>query len=149
MRYLNICFSVVIFLLIPFLGFSKTNLLNSKSVIEPKNKFSINFQENLGQISDQNNNPRPDILFYGTDGQLAFHLKKNGISYQQSKVESWKEEINPVTKKKSLEPKQTKVYRVDVNWIDCNTDVFTEKLNALPGYNNYYLEDNSKKSKNN
>ncbi|MDP3556730.1 MAG: T9SS type A sorting domain-containing protein [Bacteroidota bacterium] len=118
-------------------GYCFSNFSND-SRLKPTNQ--IVFQENLGQISDQSKNPRPDVLFYGTDGQLAFHLKKDGICYQQSRVDSWKEEINPVTNKKSKVPNQTTVYRVDVNWLNANKNVVAKKINPLNDYNNYYLE---------
>jgi hypothetical protein len=111
----------------------------SKKLAASKAKAQISFQENLGQISDQNTNPRPDILYYGTDGQLAFHLKTNGISYQQSRVDSWKDEVDPITNKKTKTPKQKTIYRVDVNWLNCNPNATTYKIKALPGYNTYYL----------
>ena len=106
-----------------------------------KNEYQkINFQENLGQISDQNNKPRQDVLFSGTDGQLAFHLRKNGVSYQQSKVDRWAEEIDPITNKKNKIAEQIIIYRLDVNWLNSNANVVTEKLDPLSGYSNYYYE---------
>ena len=51
----------------------------------------ISFTENKGQVCDQNYKPRPDVLFSGTDGQITFHLKNDGISYQLKRVDTWKE----------------------------------------------------------
>src|SRR4051812_76126 len=59
--------------------------------VAPASKTQITFKENLGQVSDQNYKPRPDILFLGTDGKMVYHLKKDGISYQLSRVDSWKD----------------------------------------------------------
>lgn len=101
-------------------------------------KHPIYFQENLGQVTDQNYKPRTDILFSGTDGQLAFHLKKNGISYQQSNVVEWQDDVDLKTGKKNKIPTKTDVYRIDVNWLNCNTIIETEKKDLLPGYCNYY-----------
>ena len=51
----------------------------------------FNFKENKGQICDQNYNPRPDVLFNGNANGLNFYLTQTGISYQLSRVQSWKE----------------------------------------------------------
>ena len=55
-------------------------------------KSTISFTENKGQISDQNYNPRPDVLFSGETNGLTFHIRKDGISYQTSRVDSWKQQ---------------------------------------------------------
>ncbi len=95
------------------------------------------FIENKGQVGDQFYNPRPDVLFYGNIGPLNFHLKNNGISYQQSRVDSWKEELNVADKKiKVLE--KTTIYRVDMDWINTDPKVQITKLNSLPGVSNFY-----------
>ena len=44
-------------------------------------KSSVSFTENKGQISDQNYNPRPDVLFSGAANGLQFHIRKDGISF--------------------------------------------------------------------
>ncbi|MFI5142027.1 MAG: hypothetical protein ACHQII_06690, partial [Bacteroidia bacterium] len=82
-------------------------------------KENFYFTENKGQISDQNYKARTDILFSATDGQLVFHLKNNGISYQQYRVDKWQEEPDyrfPFFKK--LKPRKVPVlqtiYRLDV-----------------------------------
>jgi len=96
------------------------------------------FSENLGQVGDQNNYPRQDVLFTASNSQLNFHLRKNGISYQQTKVDEWIEQYDLRTNLKTKFAKNTKVYRVDINWLNCNTNIEIQKLNALPGYCNYY-----------
>lgn len=115
--------------------------VSSKKTTKTANKQQVVFQENAGQVTDQYKNPRTDILFSGTDGKLVFHLKNNGISYQQSKVNSWKEETDPVSNKKSKIADQTIIYRVDVSWLNCNNLPTIQKLNALKEYNNYYSEE--------
>ena len=102
------------------------------------------FEENKGQMKDQYWKPRPDVLFYGNSEGMNFYLRNNGMSYQLSRVESWKEEedfiqknnINKDEKKKV--PNQIGTYRVDAEWQNYNTDFTIEKGNALSGYNNYY-----------
>ncbi len=99
------------------------------------------FTENKGQICDQYYKPRPDILYSGSANGLVYHLKKDGLHYQLSRVESWKEERSPIhhseTENKQV-PDKIGMYRVDVNWL--NTSPKTELYHgeALPGYDNYY-----------
>ncbi|WP_317899133.1 DUF7948 domain-containing protein [Aurantibacillus circumpalustris] len=107
----------------------------------------IGFKENLGQISDQNYQPRKDVLFAGTEGNLVFHLKKYGISYQLNRVDSWKERDDLTTEQKNAllnlpkrrEVDERTIYRVDVNWLNTNTKAQIKKENALEDYDNYYL----------
>jgi len=115
----------------------------------PKTNSSISFTENKGQIHDQNYKLRPDVLFGGSDGNLVFHLKNNGISYQLNRVDTWKKEEDLSTKKAGFEnaEAQTKlvadqrtIYRLDINWLNANTNAELTKQNPLDGFNNYYLE---------
>jgi len=96
------------------------------------------FTENKGQVSDQNYQARPDVLFYGTEGPLSFHLKSNGISYQQSRVEKWKEEKDPITDKPKKIAALTSIYRVDINWLKTNPQPLVTKLNPADGFSTYY-----------
>ncbi len=113
---------------------------NSTIATTPNNK--IKFIENKGQVSDQYSHPRADVLFSGLAGPMAFHLKKTGISYQLSKTLSWKEidthQSQLLTKSKASD--KISIYRIDVDWLNINDNVFIEKGNALDGYNNYYNE---------
>jgi len=115
----------------------------------PKTMAGISFTENKGQIHDQNYKFRPDVLFSGTDGNLTFHLKNNGISYQLFRVDTWKKESDLSTKKagfENAEPEtklvsdQTTIYRLDINWLNANTDAEATKQSPLDGFNNYYLQ---------
>ncbi|MBA3681808.1 MAG: SBBP repeat-containing protein [Bacteroidetes bacterium] len=130
------------FILITALIFSniKGHALDKKT-----NEPNYSFQENKGQIRDQFFNPRPDILFSGSTKGLAYHLRNNGISYQLNRVDSWKEEVDHLQKELNIKgiggkiPDQTTIYRLDVDWLNCNTNPFVNKGEAQPGYNNYYL----------
>jgi hypothetical protein len=101
------------------------------------------FMENKGQISDQDFKPRPDVLFAASDGQLVFHLKNNGISYQQYRIDEWGSipDFNfpgaDGKKMRKVPTKQT-IYRTDVEWINCNTDCVIEKEFAKDGSDNFY-----------
>jgi gliding motility-associated-like protein len=105
----------------------------------------ISFTENKGQVSDQFYKPRPDVLFSGAAGDLVFHLKQTGISYQMTRVDKWKEpDTNSVFMNKKMSgdkvPEEVTIYRLDIDWLNANKNAAVEKENATEGYNNYYLE---------
>jgi hypothetical protein len=114
---------------------------------EQKNS-AIAFTENKGQVHDQNYKARPDVLFSGSDGKMVFHLKNNGISYQLHRIDSYKEEEDLKTKDDALSVSkgkrrvvdQSTIYRVDINWLNANTNATVIRGNTLEGCNNYYLE---------
>lgn len=98
----------------------------------------LTFKENKGQISDQYNKPRPDILFSATDGNVNFHFKKNGISYQLYRVDKWSETNQRLISKKIKKPIEATSYRIDLNWLNSNCTSI-KKLGELEGFDNYYL----------
>ena len=108
-------------------------------------KSTISFTENKGQISDQNYNPRPDVLFSGEANGLTFHIRKDGISYQTSRVDSWKQQDENLPegmreeRKIDSVPDQMTIYRTDINWLGFNKDYTIESGEAKAGFNNYYL----------
>lgn len=119
---------------------------------EPDNPFTrgenkVVFTENKGQVHDQHNKARPDVLFGGNAGGMTFHLRRNGISYQLQRVDSWREE-DPVHIPRAADdsgvnknvPDRLSVYRIDIDWPGCNSDFEVEKGDSLPGYGNYYHE---------
>ena len=79
-------------ILIGFSSKANTKVVSVPDLPQQTSGKKINFTENKGQVHDQNYKARPDVLFGGTDGSLVFHLKKDGVSYQLSKVNNWKEE---------------------------------------------------------
>lgn len=101
---------------------------------------TVSFTENKGQFVDQNNKPRPDILFGGSDGQITFHIANSGISYQLFRVDKYKESVDPKTNEKIKEIEQQTIYRTDIKWLNANTTPIVKTDGALPGYTNYYLE---------
>ena len=121
---------------------------NSKADQFLKSQPSVYFKENKGQVSDQNYQPRPDVLFYGSDGAMNFHMRKDGISYQLTRVDSWKdmdEHLGMLGKGKEggirpskKVPVQQTIYRVDVNWLGSNPEVQTQTGKAIQGVENYY-----------
>ena len=108
-------------------------------------KSTISFTENKGQISDQNYNPRPDVLFSGEANGLTFHIRNNGVSYQTSRVDSWKQQDENLPEGIREEgttdsvPDQMTIYRTDINWLGFNKDYTIESGESTAGFNNYYL----------
>ena len=72
----------------PFLIFLTTFLLFG----QVKTQTSAVFEENKGQMKDQNWKSRQDVLYSGSSEGMNFFIRNSGISYQLSRVESWKEE---------------------------------------------------------
>jgi hypothetical protein len=104
----------------------------------------ITFKENKGQVGDQFSKPRLDVLFVGHAGEMNFHLRNNGISYQLCRVDSWKEHKDEFQKKlQRLSDKtsdQITIYRLDINWLNIERNVEVLKENSAEGYENYYNE---------
>jgi len=100
------------------------------------------FEENKGQMKDQHWQPRPDVLFNGSAQGMHYYIRDNGMSYQLSRVESWKEEyadrFDMPGREKRQVPDEMGTYRVDVEWTDFNADFTVEKGKKLDGYTNYY-----------
>ena len=105
----------------------------------------VNFTENNGQVSDQFYLPRPDVLFSGEVGGLTFHIRDNGVSYQTSRIDSWRlEDKDTLRLRQEGEeldsvPNEMTIYRTDINWLNFNKDYSIVKGEAEEGYNNYYL----------
>ena len=108
--------------------------------LQNKEKPKICFTENKGQVYDQNYKPRPDVLYGAMAGNMAVHIKNNGVSYQLYRVDKYKEVEDPKTKEKRQEIDQQSIYRVDLTWVNANKNFTNSEDEALPGYNNYYLE---------
>ena len=111
---------------------------------EAGKQTNLNFKENKGQVSDQFSKPRPDILFSGATGNMIFHLKNNGISYQLSRVDSWEKrkkifDKDPFSTREDLISTQSTIYRMDINWLNANNQAQIIKGETLPGYENYYF----------
>jgi len=116
---------------------------HGEKFIDKKNELS--FEENKGQMKDQFWKARPDVLFYGHSEGMNFFIKNSGMSYQLSRVESWKDndelmkELHANTSlSKEKIPNEIGTYRVDVNWLGANNNFETQKGQELDGYNNYY-----------
>lgn len=119
-----------------------STLLLSTSIafgIETPKKSSVFFQENKGQICDQNSKPRPDVLFSGVSNEMVYHLTQKGVSYQLSKINAWNELSEKSSTEKIKVPQSSTVYRVDINWIGINQNSEITTGGTLEGLSNYYL----------
>jgi hypothetical protein len=129
----KVLFFSTFFFSISFYSFSQKISLPGQ-----ENKLPISFTENKGQVSDQNGLARPDVLYSGNTGQMIFHLRKNGISYQLQHIDSWR--MKETTKGDSSSvPNSITTYRVDLNWLGINSNYSLSTDAALTGYTNYYL----------
>lgn len=104
------------------------------------------FTENKGQVADQFEKPRPDILFGGKSGDLAFHLKRDGLSYQLEKVIEWEKDdlfeqlgIPSSEGKYKMIAKRSSIQRIDIHWKNCNRNAVITKEDPSDHYSNYYL----------
>ncbi len=95
----------------------------------------ICFTENKGQVHDQNNLLRPDVLFSGSTGQMAFHLRQTGISYQLSKVNGMNEKASKLPLPNETEERT--IYRVDIDWVNANPKSTVKTEHARPGVEHY------------
>lgn len=97
------------------------------------------FQENKGQVHDQNYISRQDILFAGTDGNLNFFLKTGGIVYQQIQPTNFKESTDKISGEVSEIPTALSYYRTDISWVNSNTAMTVKTSEPIQGLMNYYL----------
>jgi hypothetical protein len=118
-----------------------SNSLNAPKPYKQKvESANISFTENKGQMHDQNYNPRPDVLFGAMAGSMTFHLKTNGLSYQLTRADRFKNVEDPKTKQIHKEVDQQTIYRIDLQWLNANKHFTTTTDKALPGYDHYYTE---------
>ncbi|PBQ33652.1 hypothetical protein CNR22_18340 [Sphingobacteriaceae bacterium] len=140
----KIIFTLTLILSVIAFGFSKTTPENPVN----KKQQTISFTENKGQVYDQNYKARPDVLYGTMTGNMAVHIKKTGVSYQLYRIDSYKQVTDERTKQKRKEIDQPtpstssglSIYRIDLNWLNCNKNFTKTEDQVLNGYNNYYLE---------
>jgi len=132
MRIFSNLLTVTSVLLLSLPLFAKSG---DKSVSNP----SFVFQENKGQIHDQNYTSRQDIRFAGTDGNLNFFLKKGGIIYQQTLPIDYKESTNKISGEITQVPTALSYYRTEVSWVNSNPSMTFSTSDPIQGLMNYYL----------
>jgi hypothetical protein len=104
-------------------------------------KASVLFQENKGQVHDQNNNSRTDILYSGINGNMSFYLKENGMNYQLMRVDEWKRELkDSLRDTTSIKvPSKYTIQRLDISWVGANPNPQIETLKPTKDFENFYL----------
>jgi hypothetical protein len=117
--------------------FALTSAINLKADKSPN---SVYFQENKGQIHDQNFNPRPDVLFSGNTNGLYYHLKHTGLSYQLLRIDEFKTVLNSKTTQPQKQVAKQTVYRIDIDWLNANPLAQVVKSNELEGSENFYSD---------
>ena len=122
--------NIVLFLAVLF--FSSRLLCIPK--IQNSKAQQVSFTENKGQVHDQYDKPRTDVLFSGTTDGMVFHLKQRGISYQLNRIDTSKEEkgfkFNTLLSKRKVAV-QTTIYRVDIDWAGVNQNYAVKKEKLL------------------
>ncbi|MBI2271833.1 MAG: PKD domain-containing protein [Bacteroidetes bacterium] len=113
------------------------------------------FTENRGQVVDQKQHQRPDILFKGSGGGADVYLRKTGVSYVLSNMGEVMHEIDEEIEEAIKEGKITKdaeqnkkqelmqseafrLHRIDVEFLNHNTNAETIIGDQVEGYTNYY-----------
>jgi gliding motility-associated-like protein len=112
---------------------------------QPVPAAPVFFRENKGQVRCQDWQPRPDVLYSGQAGGLAYHLKAAGLCYQLSRVERWAaaDELFPGPAALAgdsaalRQPAQLGIYRVEVDWLGAAAACI-EAEEPLPGYEHFY-----------
>ena len=105
------------------------------------------FRENAGQVTNQYNQARPDVLYSGSDGAMVYHLLNDGLSYQFYKEVAGSKSMAsrafaPTGKKNAKQPNMPsayQIYRLDIQWLNANAaNVKTGEV--IPGFDNFYTE---------
>lgn len=125
MRYVcKFCFLALFnFLLVGVIAKENKNLpFNQKTALN-----SVVFEENKGQVLDQNLKIRRDVLFTGSSENMRFFITEKGISYQL-----YRNTYSP-DQKRSIQ-----IYRTDVEWVNACRNPVVVYGKTLPGYNHYY-----------
>jgi hypothetical protein len=106
------------------IGFAAANCVAKNA----SGNHNITFKENKGQVVDQYYKSRNDITFYGTANSFAFYLKKSGVSYQ-------------LYKPGSNQPDSTTIYRLDISWLNANTNCRLLTENVQQGVEHFYTSE--------
>jgi gliding motility-associated-like protein len=135
------------YLILTFFSFRIFAANYTPFTLQDKGGVTNSFTENKGQVSDVYARLRPDILYSGATKDMSFFLKKDGISYQLYRVDQWKAvpiKEKPIFKNRTPAPEKNvpdkmTIYRLDINWLNCNTSAGLRNEYPLEGYSNYYL----------
>lgn len=110
-----------------------------KNVTASSSSNSLAFIENKGQVHDQNNQSRPDVLFATRAENFTVFLRKTGTSYQLAQPHRYEETLNPRTNSSEKRVSAYQMQRIDVEWIGCNRETNYTTDEASNQVTNYYL----------
>jgi gliding motility-associated-like protein len=124
-------------------------LLIALSSFAQNSKQTIGFKENKGQIIDQNGKPNDAVKYLLNSRGLNVQLKKNGFSYDvyETKKHPIKQHIHEKSSFASLKNNDKKLpdytleyvfHRIDIDFVNANTNVELVTEQASPDYDNYY-----------
>ncbi len=135
--------------LIPFVFaslFLGPSILFGHSLGNSINKFNtsgtFSFKENKGQFKDRAGNKRPDILFVGSKGNSKVFLRKTGMSYVFSEhphIVPRKYRFNKILTPSDTPGTVYKGYRLDVEFLNSNSNTKIITENPESSYTDYYL----------
>ena len=112
-----------------------------------KNRNTVGFIENKGQIIDQNQKENKSVLYLLNTNGLNVQLRKNGFSYDvfeiktkpTTKTKKQKEEFNLNKFENQAEIKEKiKFHRVDIDFLNSNSNVKLISEEKSVDYDNYY-----------
>ncbi|MFO0477477.1 MAG: hypothetical protein ACK50L_01680, partial [Bacteroidota bacterium] len=133
----------------------KENLPAKEKLKEDLRGNGMNFTPNQGQVADMSGALRPDVLYTSNAGNANVYLRKTGLSYLISNMGAVMHEINEEVEeaeqsgklgiggeeklKEDLMAKATlKGYRVDIDFVNCNTNIRTINEDPISGKLNFY-----------
>jgi len=121
---------------------SFTALLVAQAISAQVKEQSISFRENKGQVSDQQNQARHDVLFSGQSGGLTFHLLEDGVQYQITRINAREESASTTSHPASialLEPTTGSICRVDIHWLNTSPSKSVGTSDPEKALEHYYV----------
>lgn len=99
------------------------------------------FTPNRGQLVDMKGHLCPDVLYRGNGGGADIFLRKTGISYVYTTMNNKLQNTENIDKQSSSAKwkESSTLYRVDMDFAGCNSNIITENEDSAEGYNNYYF----------
>ncbi len=119
---------IVILLLVQLHFHAGVLALTIPEELPPSDESALFFVKNEGQLIDQHNQLRNDIVYYVNSNDLRLQFKRNGMSYELFQITSDETENEII-----------RTSRVDIEWLHCNTQSKIKSNEAIASYENYYL----------
>lgn len=108
--------------------------------------FANGFIQNIGQFTDQFGHPNTNVLFVARTGNMQIQLRKNGYSYEYIQTNSAPELSNDKTKLFKTSPTKINVDRIDIDFINANSEVIVASQQQQGVYH-YYKDGNAYSAK--